>query len=136
MKTTSLLSLIMLSALQAGDIQCIEPSGGSSRCVVVNAAPLAPTAQVMGEGATLTDQVKSMLAGVDGALKSGGSSLAQAMKLNVYVTLDSATREVETALALAFSGAHRPAVSFVTTVPPSPSALIAMDAIGVAADAR
>ena len=136
MKTASLILLTMLSAVQAADIKCIEPSGGAARCVIVGAAPLAHTAQLMGAGATLADQIKSTLAGVDAVLKSGGSSLPQAVKLNVYVTQDSATPKVEAALALAFSGTHKPAVSFVTTTLPNSAALIAIDAVGVAADAK
>ena len=135
MKNPSLLLLTMLSALQAADIKCIEPSGGSSQCVVVNAAPLAHTSQLMGKGAGLAEQIEATLEGIDTALKSGsgGSSLSQAVKLNVYVTQDSAVPEVEKALSAAFSGAHKPAVSFVTTALPNPAALVAMDAVGVAA---
>ena len=133
MKTTSLLLLTMLPTMDAADIQCIEPSGGSSRCVVVKAAPLAHTAQVIGAGATLAEQIKFTFDGVNTALKSGGSSLAQAVKLNVYVTQDSAVPEVEKSLAAAYPGAHKPAVSFVTTTLPNSTALIAIDAVGVAA---
>ena len=98
--------------------------------MVVGPGPLVHTAQLMGEGATLAEQTKAVLALLDGALKSGGSSLAQAVKLNVYVTADEATAEVEAILAATFAGQQKPAVYFVGTALPSANALVAMDAIG------
>jgi len=132
-----LLPVIITSMLQAADVKCIAPAGGSSRGVVVGPAPLAHTAQLMGvdakgDGGGFPDQLQALLNHIDAALKSGGSSLAQAVKLNVYVTQDSAVAGVEKALAVAFTGPHKPAVSFVTTALPWPKALIAMDAVGVA----
>lgn len=125
----------MLSMARAADTTCIEPSKSASRCVVVGPVPLAHTGQFMGAGDTLNGQIKNALANVDRSLKSGGSSLAQAVKLNFYVTDDSATFEIHEALALFFSGSHKPAVSFVTTTLPKRDALVAIDAVGVAADA-
>jgi enamine deaminase RidA (YjgF/YER057c/UK114 family) len=119
------------------DIKCIDPVDGASRCVIVGPAALVHTAQLMGvsggssANTTLSDQLKTALANTDTALRGAGSSLAQAVKLNVYVTQDDATREVRAALATAFSSAHKPAVSCVTTALPLPNALVAMDAIGV-----
>lgn len=129
----SLALLSMNAILNAADVRCIEPKGGASRCVSVSGAPLAHTAQLMAqEGGSLSDQIKATLAHVDAALKDGGSSLAQAVKLNVYVKQDSATTEAEAALAAVFGGEHKPAVSFVTTALPWPKALVAMDAVGIA----
>lgn len=136
MKQITLVLLTMLSAVHANDIKCIEPTGGASRCVIVNAAPLAHTAQISGIGATLVEQIKASLDGIDTALRSGGSSLSRAVKLNIYVTQDSTTPEVEMALSAAFPGVHKPAVSFVTTTLPNPAALIAMDAVGATAEAK
>jgi len=118
------------------DIKCIDPADGISRCVIVGPAALVHTAQLMaasGTGdvaGTLSDQLKTVLANTDAALRQGGSSLAQAVKLNVYVTQDDATLEVRAALARAFPSAHQPAVTCVTTALPSPKALVAMDAVG------
>lgn len=141
MKLNQLILFAMAASLslQAADtnLQCIEPKGGASRCVIVGPVALAQTAQLMGvdargEGGALAEQIKATLANVDTALKSGGSSLAQAVKLNVYVTTDEAVGEVESALAAAFAGENKPAVSFVTTALPWPKALVAVDAVGVA----
>lgn len=128
------LALLSMSALLHGaDFRCHEPSGGIARCVVVSGAPLAHTAQIMAPNERrLTDQIKATLANVDAALKSSASSLAQVVKLNVYVTEDGASAEVEAALAAVFNGEHKPAVSFVTTQLPRPGALVAMDAVGIA----
>ena len=134
------LSLLLMSVLachlHSVEIRYIDPPQRSSRCVIVGSTALAHTAQVMGVDAKgdsggLAGQIKATLAKVDAALKVGGSSLAQAVKLNVYVTADSAAQDVETALAAAFPAAQKPAVSFVTTTLPWPDALVAMDAVGV-----
>ncbi len=122
--------------VQAVEIKCIEPVGGASRAVVVGPAALVHTAQLMGvdargEGGDLQAQIASALAHTDAALKSAGSSLAQAVRLNVYVTQDRATPDVEAALSKIFAGKHKPAVSFVTTSLASPKAFVAMDAVGV-----
>jgi enamine deaminase RidA (YjgF/YER057c/UK114 family) len=131
MKTTLIL-LCMATLSLAADIKCLEPKGGASRLISVSGAPLTHTAQVVGEGADLQTQIDSTLARVDTALQSGGSLLAKAMKLNVYVTQNSATTAVEAALATRFKGEHKPAVSFVTTALPDAKSLVAMDAVGVA----
>lgn len=128
------LALLSVSALLHGaDFRCHDPSGGVARCVIISGAPLTHTAQIMTpQERSLTDQISATLAKVDAALKSSGSSLAQIVKLNVYVTRDRAAAEVEAALATAFNGDHKPAVSFVTARLPAPDALVAMDAVGIA----
>lgn len=114
------------------EIQCLEPSGGASKAVIVGPVPLAHTSQVMAaDGVTLSGQTRATLEALGAALKSGGSSLEQTVKLNVYITQDSAAPEVEAVLAATFSGGNKPAVSVVTTPLPSPQALVAMDAVGV-----
>lgn len=116
----------------AAEIRSLEAGEGGPRVVIVGPAPLAHTAQVMAPDAgDLTGQIRATLAKIDAALKSGGSSLAHTVKLNVYVTDDAATPGVEAALATAFAGGHQPAVSFVATPLPETGALVAMDAVGV-----
>ncbi len=127
-----LFSLISLPVTHAAEVRFLAPANNAFRCVVVGDAPLAHTAQIMGDGGALHDQIQATLANVHAALSTAGSSLRQAVKLNVYVTQDSVTPEVERELATVFPGSHKPAVSFVTTTLPGPNALIAMDAIGVA----
>jgi enamine deaminase RidA (YjgF/YER057c/UK114 family) len=134
------LCLALGNRLSAVEIECHGPAGGASRCVVVGPARLAHTAQVMGvstsgEGGRLNDQIRLALANTDAALKMGGSSLASSVKLNVYVAQDDVTPEVESALAAMFSESHKPAVSFVTTALPWPTALVAFDAVGIAEQA-
>lgn len=131
MKTT--LALFCMTSLTiAADITCFEPKDGIARLVSVKGAALAHTAQLMGDGADLKAQIDSAFMRVDAALQGGGSSLAKTVKLNVYVTQNSATSDVEAALAERFKGEHKPAVSFVTTTLPEAKALVAVDAVGVA----
>lgn len=131
MKTTLIL-LCMTTLSLAADITCLEPKDGVSRLVSVSGAPLAHTAQVMGEGADLKAQIDSAFARVDTALQGGGSSLAKSVKLNVYVTQNSTTAAVEAAVAARFKDEHKPTVSFVTTALPDAKSLVAMDVVGVA----
>ena len=126
----------MTQILVAADIQCLESMGGSSRCVVVGPSPLAHTAQIFGlspQGiaGSVADQIEKLLEATHRSLQSRGSSLDQAVKLNIYVAEDELVKVVETALASRFSGKHKPAVSFVTTALPVEAAVVAMDAIGV-----
>jgi enamine deaminase RidA (YjgF/YER057c/UK114 family) len=124
--------LSISAATNAAEIRCVEPKNGIARAVIVGAAPLAHTTQLSSpEAGDLEAQIKATLGKIDMALKGGGSALAQAVKLNVYVTQDASTTAVENALATAFSGGHQPAVSWVTTPLPAPAALVAIDAIGV-----
>lgn len=138
MKPTLLwMTLSLLAVPSPGDagIRCLLPAGGQARAVIVGPAPLAHTAQMMAPDAgDVRAQTTETLARIDAVLKRAGGGLARAAKLNVYVTADAATPAVEAVLAGVFTGEHRPAVSFVTTPLPSPGALVAVDAVGVAGE--
>ncbi len=89
MKSLSVFFLLSLSSLpvtNAAKVRFLAPANEAFRCVVVGATPLAHTAQIMGGGSALHDQIRVTLANVNAALLTGGSSLPQAVKLNVYVT--------------------------------------------------
>jgi len=73
--------------------------------------------------------VRQVFSRLEEILKSAGSSTSQIVKLNVYVNHPSVTAVVEQQLAAKFSGAHKPAVSFVTTTLPDLSHVVAMDAV-------
>lgn len=125
--------LSIATAASAAEVRCVEPKNGIARAVIVGPAPLVHTSQLSApEAGDLTAQIQTTFGKIDAALKGGGSSLAQAVKLNVYVTRDASAASVEHALATAFGGGHQPAVSFVTTPLSSATALVAIDAIGVA----
>lgn len=144
-----LFSCFVLIAIAMNDLafaaeppQCIEPQAkaGSSLAVVVGGVPLVHTSQIFPASAAAVptepaDQVRQVLQRLDEALKPAGSSLAQAVKLNVYVNHPSVTSLVEQQLAAKFAGAHKPAVSFVTTALPEASQVVAMDAVAVSSKA-
>lgn len=116
--------------------RCIEPQTktGSSLAVVVDGVPLVHTTQIFPATPASTEpaeQVRQVLSRLDEALQSAGSSLSQAVKLNVYVTQPSVTALVEGQLVTKFAGDHKPAVSFVTTALPEASHVVAIDAVAV-----
>lgn len=128
---------VPVTAWTGEELRCIDPAQGMSRCVVVGPSDLAHTSQFSAPGVdTLKGQMQETLKQVDLALKSRGSALDQAVKLNIYVTQDSATPEVQAVLGETFSGEHSPAVCFVTTRLPWPRALVALDAVGVSSEDR
>lgn len=137
----TLLSLLFATAPMAlfAEPQCIEPqaSTGSSLAVVVDGVPLVHTTQIFpSTAADPAGQVKQVLDRLDETLKPTGSSLAQAVKLNVFVKDPAVTALVEQQLATVFAGAHKPAVSFVTTTLPEASHVVAIDAVAISSNAE
>lgn len=123
-------------------VRLIEPdqATGSSAAVVVDAAAaLAHTSQVFpvnrrGDVVPATSvarQANVALENLDAVLKSAGSGLNQSVKLNVYLAQADAMPNVQRALARAFSGETKPAVTFVVGDLAEPGALVAMDAVAV-----
>ncbi len=132
----------MHRALPAAPPECIEPQAktGSSSAVIVDNVPLVHTAQIRPAhpAATAAGQLRFVLRQLDEVLQSSGSSLADAVKLNVYVRSPSETADVEQSLAELYSGPHKPAVSFVVAGLPNSAEVateVAIDAIAVSSRA-
>src|SRR5581483_585277 len=111
-------------AAGAAEVKCVGPSteAGTSLAVIVDAGPLAHTAQflplddegrLIGKGETAI-QIEQVLANLGTALTAAGTDLDRAVKINVYATSPEVVAEVKKALARTFRGEVKPAVSFVT----------------------
>lgn len=126
-----------LSLAVAEPPKIIEPQAktGSALAVVVDSVPLVHTTQVFPLPASVptepAEQVRQAFGRLEETLKSAGSGSNQIVKLNVYVNHPSVTAIVEQQLAAKFSGAHKPAVSFVTTPLPDASQVVGFDAVAV-----
>lgn len=130
-----------LTAAADGRVKLLDAprDGGVSRATVVDDLPLAHTAQLppldrdgMLVGAEdAAAQTAQVLKNVDAALNAAGSSLASAVKLNLYVSDGSFVNDVERVVAQTFRGDIRPAASWVITRLPQAGARVAADAIGI-----
>lgn len=135
-----------LTTVADGKIRVLEapPEGGAARAVAVDDLPLAHTAQLLpldpqgklaggNDFAAQADQVFKNLAA---ALGEVGSSFDQIVKLNLYIAKDELAAQTEELVNKRFRGEVRPAVSLVVTRLPAPGALIAADAVALAAPPR
>src|SRR6185312_4072452 len=130
-----------LTAAAGGRVKLLDAprDGGVSRATVVDDLPLAHTAQLLpldrdGKIVGAEDaaaQTAQVLKNVDAALSAAGSSLASAVKLNLYVSDESFVNDVERVVAQTFRGEIRPAASWVITRLPQAGARVAADAIGI-----
>jgi enamine deaminase RidA (YjgF/YER057c/UK114 family) len=115
------------------------PFRGTASAAVVKAAPLAHTAQIFpldpngkisGDAAA---QIERTLDNLDAALQAGGSKLANAVKINVYVARSGMAELLGAAFEKRFGGsAAKPAASVVMGGLAHPDALVAMDAVATA----
>jgi len=123
-------------AQSASALKCVEPDDdkGMSEAVIVDDVPLVHTMQVMGAKGDAAAQADESLSKLETLLKSAGSSLEAACKLNVYVSKDQNVTAVQKVLAKRFKGPVKPAATFVTTRLPDPGSLVAMDAVAAAHD--
>lgn len=115
-----------------------DPTTGTSLAVVVpERAPLVHTAQVLADRAGkrtasgVARQTEEVLRRLDALLQSAGSGLQHAVRLHVALAEADALPEVQNVLARRFSGAHKPAASFVVTALPERHALVAVDAVAL-----
>ncbi|MBA4148533.1 MAG: RidA family protein [Verrucomicrobia bacterium] len=146
MKSLSFFSITLAAVLfsmccAVGKIECIEPNQltGSAKAVVLDAAPLAHTAQVMplnkkGELVGKWDvskQAEQVLLNLDAVLKRAKSDLGKVVKLNVYVARAELSDDVSKVLAKQFRGKIKPAVTFVGGDLVHPEVLVTMDAVAV-----
>ncbi|MCI0457130.1 MAG: DUF1080 domain-containing protein [Gemmataceae bacterium] len=146
-RTLTCLGLALLltwPATQAGEgPQYLDPDAatGSAKAVVVDPGPLVHTAQLLpvdGKGAVVgkgqpARQVERVLDDLASLLKETGSRLDRTVKLNFCVAGPEVAAEVHKALARRFPGRAKPAVSLVAGALPHPEALVAVDAVAIAA---
>ena len=127
-----------------GKARLIRPNveRGMSLAVVVDAAPLVHTAQVLpldsagkivGNG-NASAQAAAALENLDQVLRAAGTSLERVVKLNVYVAKEDAARAARDQIAAVFHGEMKPAVSFVVTPLATPDVLIGVDAVALAGE--
>jgi enamine deaminase RidA (YjgF/YER057c/UK114 family) len=138
-RSVALLILLCLPAtVVAADVQRIRPGTNGSRAVVVGPAALAHTAQILPRGVdnrNAETQTANVLDRLDTVLREVGSNLDAVVKLNVYVARADAVAGVRGPIARRFKDV-KPAMSLVLGALPQSDALVAMDAVAVAADVR
>jgi enamine deaminase RidA (YjgF/YER057c/UK114 family) len=131
-------SLLAQGASFEAPVGCIEPDAetGTSKAVIVNDHLfLVYTAQILPfdeQGqvvAGISNQTKRVLARLRGVLSSAQSDLEATVKLNIYISTSNYMAVITQALAQEFSHANKPAVTFVVTPLPEPTARVAMDAV-------
>lgn len=135
----SIPSLLAQGASSEAPVVCIEPDvgTGTSKAVIVNdhlflvhttqILPFDEHGQVVAGG--VSNQTKRVLARLRGVLSSARSDLESAAKLNIYISISNDMPIITQALAREFSGANKPAATFVVTQLPEPTARVAIDAV-------
>lgn len=130
------------AAAKPDAIRCIgaDAATGTSAAVIADETALVHTAQILplnrrGELVGKDDasaQSVEVIENLSRVLKAGGSGLAHVVKLNVCLADPFSMPKVQQALALAFRGSSKPAVSFVAGKIAHENALVAMDAVAAA----
>jgi len=122
----------------------LDAPAGMSQAVVVRGLPLAYTRQlvpvdregkIVGAG-SVEKQVEQVLNTLDAVLNASGSGLDQLVRLNVYAIAPSTVERVREQLAARLEPSVRPAMTSVLTPMPHRGALVAVDAVAVAAEKR
>jgi len=114
---------------------------GASLVVAVKDLPLVHTTQLLPLDASgdlvrpgdFNAQAEQVLDNLAKTLAAAGSSLSNTVKLNAYVKTMEGASNLDAILAKRFSGAHKPAVTCVISELQKPDALVAIDAIALAA---
>jgi len=115
---------------------------GMSQAVVVQGQPLVHTRQLLpldraGKlvgGDSVDEQVEQVLNNLDAVLRASGSSLDQLVRLNVYAIAPPTVDRVREELTERLKAAVRPAITSVLTPMPHRDAVVAVDAVAVAAE--
>ena len=120
----------------------LDAPAGMSQAVVVQGHPLVHTRQLLpvdregklvGED-SVDKQVEQVLNNLDAVLGASGSSLGQLVRLNVYAIAPPTVDRVREQLRGRLEPAVRPAITAVLTPMPHRDALVAVDAVAVAAE--
>jgi len=120
----------------------LDAPAGMSQAVIVEGQPLVHTRQLMAvdrEGkmvgiGSVDKQVEQALNNLDAVLRASGSGLDQLVRLNVYAIVQSTIDSLREQLAARLDPAVRPAITSVLTPLPHRDALVAVDAVAVAAE--
>ena len=120
----------------------LDAPAGMSQAVVVQGHPLVHTRQLLpvdregklvGED-SVDKQVEQVLDNLDAVLSASGSSLGQLVRLNVYAIAPPTVDRVREQLTERLEPAVRPTITAVLTPMPHRDALVAVDAVAVAAE--
>lgn len=142
------LALLMPTSFALGQsaLTYIEPrpASGDSLAVVVPDLPLVHTAQLLPVDANgrvqhagdAPAQTRWLLDELAKVLQQAGSSNESLVRLHLCVKDDATAQQVRQELARRFSGTNKPAVTIVTGALALPEALVALDAVAAAPDAK
>jgi enamine deaminase RidA (YjgF/YER057c/UK114 family) len=120
----------------------LDAPAGMSRAVVVEGAPLVHTRQLLpldrdgklaGESSA-KKQIEQVLGNLEAVLVAAGSDLSKLVKVNVYADSPQTADLFRQQLGKRPGAKARPAIAAVVTRLPHPGALIAVDAVAVAAE--
>ncbi|MHB8972956.1 MAG: RidA family protein [Pirellulaceae bacterium] len=120
----------------------LDAPAGMSQAVIVQGVPLVHTRQLapldregnlVGAG-SLDAQIEQVLNNLDAVLNASGSGLGKLVRLNVYAIAPSTVDKVREQLSKRLEPAVRPAITAVLTPMPHRKALVAVDAVAVAAE--
>jgi enamine deaminase RidA (YjgF/YER057c/UK114 family) len=120
----------------------LDAPAGMSQAVVVQGQPLVHTRQLLPldrEGKlvgvdSVDKQIEQVLNNLDAVLSTAGSSLGQLVRLNVYAIAPTTVDRVREQLTGRLETAAGPTITAVLTPMPHRDALVAVDAVAVAAD--
>lgn len=119
-----------------------DAPAGEARAVIVEGYPLVHTRQLLpldgqgklvGEGA-VEQQIEQVLANLETVLGVAGSGMEKLVRLNIYADAPATADKVREVLAARPGAAVHPAITVVVTPLPEPKALVAVDAVAVAAE--
>ena len=135
--------LVFVANSSRAELKCIgaDAATGTSAAVVVDDVPLVHTAQILGLDSAgqlagkgdAASQARQIFGNLEAVLKVNASDLDKVVKLNVCLASKEALLSVQRVLASTFHGTRKPAVTFVTSGLANEQALVAMDAVAVAA---
>lgn len=120
----------------------LDAPAGTSRAAIVRGHALAHTRQLLpldrdgqlvGRG-SVDQQIEQVLDNLDAVLKASGSSLDRLVRVNVYALAPATTDRVRELLSKRLDAAVRPTLTSVLTPLPHRDALVAVDAVAVAAE--
>jgi len=120
----------------------LDAPAGMSQAVIVEGQPLVYTrqlvpvdreAKIVGAG-SVEKQVEQVLDNLQAVLSDSGSGLGRLVRLNVYAIEGSTVERVREQLTSRLEPAVRPAITSVLTPMPHRGALVAVDAVAVAAE--
>ena len=119
----------------------LDAPAGMVQAVVVEGFPLVHTRQLLpldakgglvGDG-SVEKQIEQVLANLEAVLDAAGSGLDKLVRLNVYADSPRTADRVREQLSQRLDAAVRPAISAVVSPLPHPEALVAVDAVAIAA---